>query len=118
TAAFNRATAGLVNRQRAAFGLRPIRDVYESFRTVTVICQDEILGPVPEDCAGARQAAYLEAPHEGSIPSELDDFLGRGPPPVFVGFGSMPQLDGCVSALVQRVLEALGMRVIVQVGAD
>lgn len=119
TAAFHRATSSVVNRQRATFGLRPVADVYESFRSVAVVCQDATLGPVPGDCGSVRCVPYLEAPHEdGGLPPELEAFLDRGPRPVFVGFGSMPERQTGVLDRVHTALREVGARVIYQVGAS
>jgi vancomycin aglycone glucosyltransferase len=117
TAAFHRATSGVVNRQRARFGLPPVTDVYESFRAVTVVCQDAALGPVPADCGAVRQVPYLEAPQvEGALPPELEAFLDAGPPAVFLGFGSMPERRTGVLDALHDVLRELGARAVFQVG--
>lgn len=41
-----------------------------------------------------------------TAPPELDDFLGSGPAPVYVGFGSMPGVEP--EQMSRRVIEALG----------
>ncbi|PRX96787.1 glycosyltransferase [Allonocardiopsis opalescens] len=50
-------------------------------------------------------------------PSELADFLAAGPPPVFVGFGSMTAEDGAeLGAAVAGALRRAGVRGVVQAG--
>jgi sterol 3beta-glucosyltransferase len=54
---------------------------------------------------------------EVGLPDELENWLDAGPPPVFLGFGSMPVLD--VEGLVRTVratLEAVGARAVLGAG--
>ncbi|MCP2170221.1 glycosyltransferase [Goodfellowiella coeruleoviolacea] len=56
-------------------------------------------------------------PEDWRPPAELADFLAAGPPPVFVGFGSMSHPDG--AALAETVTSALRrarVRAVVQAG--
>jgi vancomycin aglycone glucosyltransferase len=39
------------------------------------------------------QVGYLTPPDERSLPRELEVFLDRGDPPVYVGFGSTGEVD-------------------------
>ncbi|MGD0454215.1 MAG: glycosyltransferase [Solirubrobacteraceae bacterium] len=51
------------------------------------------------------------------VPSELDDWLEAGEPPVFLGFGSMPVLDeAALLRAVRATLADLGMRGILAAG--
>lgn len=49
---------------------------------------------------------FLDAPERWRPPDELREFLAAGPPPVYVGFGSMVSRDP--AAATARVVEALG----------
>ncbi|XVU29657.1 glycosyltransferase [Actinoplanes sp. CA-054009] len=49
-------------------------------------------------------------------PAELVDFLEEGPPPVFIGFGSMTPERGRLSELVAAAVERAGVRAVVQAG--
>ncbi|MCO8276939.1 glycosyltransferase [Actinoplanes sp. TRM 88003] len=50
-------------------------------------------------------------------PAELAAFLEAGPPPVYVGFGSMPSRDArALSALVRDAARAAGVRAVVSAG--
>ncbi|MFK0294651.1 glycosyltransferase [Streptomyces sp. NPDC090442] len=56
-------------------------------------------------------------PHGWRPPAELVDFLRAGPPPVFVGFGSMAPGQGeRLSALVAAAVRRAGVRAVVQAG--
>ncbi|WP_345603070.1 glycosyltransferase [Pseudonocardia adelaidensis] len=49
-------------------------------------------------------------------PARLVDFLQAGPPPVFVGFGSMTPSHGRLHAVVAAAVERAGVRAVVQSG--
>lgn len=54
---------------------------------------------------------------EDGIPAELEDWLAAGPPPVFLGFGSMPVLDQrAMLRTIRAVLARLGLRGILAAG--
>ncbi|MET7362240.1 glycosyltransferase [Streptomyces sp. NPDC005562] len=54
---------------------------------------------------------------ETTLPPELDAFLRAGPPPVFIGFGSMAGGEGArLSELAVSALRAAGLRGVLQAG--
>ncbi|WP_328742309.1 glycosyltransferase [Streptomyces caniferus] len=54
---------------------------------------------------------------DAQLPPVVEDFLAAGPPPVFIGFGSMAGGDGeRVSTLAVRALRRAGLRGILQSG--
>ncbi|OKI13211.1 glycosyltransferase [Streptomyces sp. CB03911] len=56
-------------------------------------------------------------PDGWSPPAELADFLQAGPPPVFIGFGSMAPGEGeRLSELVAAAVKQAGVRAVVQAG--
>lgn len=61
---------------------------------------------------------WWPAPDPGFTPSpELLDFLTAGPPPVYIGFGSMPAADGAaLSALILAAVRGSGLRAVVHSG--
>ncbi|ANH94806.1 UDP-glucose--sterol glucosyltransferase [Streptomyces sp. SAT1] len=55
---------------------------------------------------------------DARLPADLEDFLAAGPPPVFVGFGSMAGGHGeRLSETVVRALRRAGLRGVLQSGA-
>ncbi|MFJ2770788.1 glycosyltransferase [Streptomyces sp. NPDC087300] len=55
--------------------------------------------------------------HERPLPPELDAFLRAGPPPVFIGFGSMAAGEGeRLSDIAVTALRAAGLRGVLQSG--
>ncbi len=85
----------------------------------------QTLFPTPTDWpSSAHPAGFLEPwpalrarLGEHGIPPELDDWLQAGSPPVFLGFGSTPVLDGAGHLrMIRATLADLGVRGILAVG--
>ncbi|MFJ7243192.1 glycosyltransferase [Kitasatospora sp. NPDC098652] len=76
--------------------------------------------PRPADWPSwARVAGYWwpARPDGWQPPADLVDFLRAGPPPVFIGFGSMAVGEGeRLSGLVASAVERAGVRAVVQAG--
>ncbi|WP_281155571.1 glycosyltransferase [Streptomyces sp. HYC2] len=112
--------AGAAARLRARLGLPAgapsapvdIRPVFHGFSPLVV--------PRPEDWpAWVVVAGYWwpARPDGWQPPVELVDFLQAGPPPVFIGFGSMAAGQGeRLSELVAAAVKRAGTRAVVQAG--
>ncbi|MFF4604246.1 glycosyltransferase [Streptomyces sp. NPDC001339] len=112
--------AGSVTRLRARLGLPAdapsapvdVRPVFHGFSPLVV--------PRPEDWpSGVEVAGYWwpARPDGWQPPDGLVDFLQAGPPPVFIGFGSMAVGEGeRLSELVAAAVERAGVRAVVQAG--
>ncbi|HYF66201.1 MAG TPA: glycosyltransferase [Herpetosiphonaceae bacterium] len=76
--------------------------------------------PRPGDWAAQHQVTgfwFLPPPRDWSPPDDLRDFLAAGPPPVYIGFGSMMGGDpGQLTALVSAALARSGLRGILSGG--
>ncbi|MEE4598667.1 glycosyltransferase [Streptomyces sp. DSM 41524] len=90
-------------------GLRP---VFHGFSPLVV--------PRPADWpSGVEVAGYWwpARPRDWRPPAELVDFLQAGPPPVFIGFGSMAPGEGeRLGELVTAAVARAGVRAVVQAG--
>lgn len=78
-----------------------------------------VLPPAPEWGARATVtgAWVLPAPSGWEPGPELESFLSRGPPPVFIGFGSMNSRDPeATGRLVLEAVRTAGVRAILQSG--
>ncbi|MEU6281043.1 glycosyltransferase [Streptomyces sp. NPDC047028] len=79
------------------------------------------LVPRPSDWRPGLEVVGNWWPHHDvteRLPAELEDFLGAGPRPVFIGFGSMASGDGeRLSELAVRALRRAGLRGILQAGS-
>ncbi|MET0306542.1 MAG: glycosyltransferase [Solirubrobacterales bacterium] len=118
-----------VAEMRDELGLPPARRSY-----TTAISQGEgdallayspAVFPVPSDWPPQVRSVGALTPWpelrarigEAGVPVELESWLEQGPPPVFLGFGSMPVLDpeGLLET-ARSALRALGMRGVVGAG--
>jgi vancomycin aglycone glucosyltransferase len=88
---YNALYGGALNTQRAAIGLPPVDNVRDHvLGDHPWLAADRVLGPCqePADLDVVQTGAWI-LPDERSLPAELEAFLDAGPPPVYVGFGSM-----------------------------
>ncbi|MET9428498.1 glycosyltransferase [Streptomyces sp. NPDC003036] len=115
--------AGAVTRLRAHLGLPgagassssssgDIRPVFHGFSPLVV--------PRPGDWPSWAEVSgywWPARPDGWQPPAELVDFLEAGPPPVFIGFGSMAPGQGeRLSELVAAAVRRAGVRAVVQAG--
>jgi len=108
-----------LDQHRAALGLGPVTDTYRYLTTERILlATDQALAPAPEDApVQVDQVGYLLPTDETPLPPKLESFLQTGPPPVYLGFGSMMDLDpaGTTRLLVDAV-ERAGCRAILSRG--
>ncbi len=98
---------GALNRERAALGLAPVRNVFLHLLTQRpVLAADLELAPCPRDCPfDVEQVPCLHPLRGAPLSPKLETFLDQGPPPLYVGFGSMTDPDP--AATTRALLEAL-----------
>lgn len=116
--------AGVLPSLRRELGLPP-RSALASWRARRRLAPPVLHGfsglvvPRPGDWRPGLDLAGYWWPYDGDrrLPPELEEFLGAGPPPVFVGLGSatVPRPD-LLSAVVVRALRRAGLRGVVQRG--
>lgn len=94
---------------RAAAGLAPVDSVRDyAFTDHPWLATDPFLSPWQPTGLGVVQTGAWCAPDERPLPAELADFLDDGPPPVYVGFGSMP--PGALEGVAREAVEAIRAR--------
>jgi vancomycin aglycone glucosyltransferase len=110
----------MANAQRAAWGLAEVRDAlsYLFGRHPLVASSPALvpLGPCMVDEPVQTGALVLpEATQE--LAPEVESFLRAGPPPVYIGFGSMPDRDPVgTTRKVLAAVERAGLRAILGAG--
>lgn len=107
----------LLNSQREALGLAPVRDVLGYVVTDHPwLAADPTLGPWPDpaDPAVFQPGAWI-LPDDRPLSPELAAFLDAGEPPVYFGFGSMRATENLGPVMIESA-RALGRRAIVSRG--
>lgn len=120
----DRVFAGAARALRAELGLPPaeqaaVRRRQEETGRPVLYGFSEALVPRPADWHPRHTVTGTWWPHRDTdrLPAVLEDFLAAGPPPAFVGFGSMPAGDReRLSALVVDALRRAGLRGVLQSG--
>jgi vancomycin aglycone glucosyltransferase len=104
-----------LNRHRAALGLPPVTTVRDHvYSDRPWLAADPVLGP-PAPGLEVVQTGAWTLPDERPLPAELTAFLAAGPPPVYVGFGSISPAPDIARWSVEAS-RARGYRVLVSRG--
>lgn len=113
---------GPLNRRRRVMGLVKVPAVWpQLLADVTYLAAEPTLFPAPSQLAPTRElhqlgALFLDEPNAALSP-KVEAFLRAGPPPVFIGFGSMsdPNPKKTAAAIAEGARLA-GKRVVVSRG--
>jgi vancomycin aglycone glucosyltransferase len=115
--AWNERALARVNHNRSRRGLAPIDDVLRyNITDAPWLAADSMLAPVPTN-PGLEVFPTGAWILEDSTPlaPEIEEFLAKGEPPIYLGFGSMPAPEGVSRTLVDAV-RAVGRRAILSRG--
>jgi UDP:flavonoid glycosyltransferase YjiC (YdhE family) len=109
-----------LNGYRRALGLAPVDDLFAHLvGPGLLLAADRALAPAPADLRfSCTQIPCLhEFDASEPLPAKLEHFLGSGPPPVYIGFGSMTDPDplATTAQLVESVTAA-GHRALLAAG--
>jgi UDP:flavonoid glycosyltransferase YjiC (YdhE family) len=118
-AIMNRLLRGALNHERAVLGLGPIADPMRMMTTdAPILAADPELAPVPRDVRERVTVIACLHPLDGPpLPDKLEAFLDAGPPPVYLGFGSMTDTDpAATTRVLLDAVERAGCRAIVSEG--
>jgi vancomycin aglycone glucosyltransferase len=111
---YNAMFGDVLNCHRASVGLPPVDNVRDHvFTDQPWLAADPTLAPwqEPADLDIVQTGAWI-LPDERPLPAELEAFLAAGPPPVYVGFGSMPAPKD-VARVAIGAIRAQGRRALV-----
>ncbi|TPI19690.1 glycosyltransferase [Mesorhizobium sp. B4-1-1] len=106
-----------INGQRASLGLPSVENVrdYVYGNRVLLAC-DPTLGPWPgSDLIDAVQTGAFLLRDERPLPDGLEAFLDAGPPPVYLGFGSISVAREAGAAAIAAI-RAKGLRTVIAHG--
>ncbi|HEX8826023.1 MAG TPA: glycosyltransferase [Archangium sp.] len=116
---YNRLLDERYNAHRTRRGLPRDEDIFGSIfpREKTLLACDPELIPAPPDLAHVPQVGSFALPDDRPFPPGLEAFLSAGPPPIYVGFGSMPDDDpGRTTRLVHEAAKKAGVRLLLSSG--
>jgi vancomycin aglycone glucosyltransferase len=114
---FNALFGAVLNTHRASSGLPPVQDVRDYvFTGHPWLAADPALAPWQEtpDLDVVQTGAWI-LPDERPLPADLVAFLDAGPPPVYVGFGSMRAPTDIARVAIEAV-RTQGRRVLLSRG--
>ena len=114
---YNAVYGDAVNTHRTAIGLPPLDNVRDHVYTANPwLAADPVLGPWPDtaDLDVVQTGAWM-VHDERLLPAELEAFLEAGPPPVYVGFGSM-RAPRDIARVAIDAIQAQGRRALVARG--
>jgi sterol 3beta-glucosyltransferase/vancomycin aglycone glucosyltransferase len=128
--AMNKTLLKDVNAFRRTVGLPDfadlLNDAWQSHRLHLIASSPALLDPRPSDWpAWMRMCGFLAPPphrHE-TLAADVDAFLSSGPPPVFMGFGSLMPLSGSrhldeVTTVFKDAARLSGQRAVIQADGD
>jgi vancomycin aglycone glucosyltransferase len=105
-----------LNEERAAIGLPPVADIFGyGYTDRPLLAADPVLAPLqPTDLHAVQTGAWI-LPDERPLSADLEAFLAAGPPPVYVGFGSLRAPEDAARVAIEAI-RGLGRRVILSRG--
>jgi vancomycin aglycone glucosyltransferase len=114
---FNAVFGDALNTHRAAIGLPPVDNVRAYMVTSHPwLAADPVLAPWPEPAGlDVVQTGAWILPDQRPLPAGLAAFLDAGPPPVYVGLGSMRAPEGFAKVAIEAV-RGQGRRAVVAHG--
>lgn len=106
-----------LNEHRHAAGLRPIHNVRDhTFTPTPWLASDPALSPLHAHPGfDVVQTGAWIVPDERPLPPDLRAFLDAGPPPVYVGFGSVTAPEEAAEVAIEAI-RAHGRRVLIGSG--
>ena len=114
---YNAVFGAALNTHRVANGLPPVDNVrHYLLGDHPWLAADPVLAPWPEpaDLDVVQTGAWI-LPDERPLPAGLEAFLDAGPPPVYVGFGSM-RAPADIARVAIEAIRAQGHRALVARG--
>ncbi|PTL78769.1 glycosyltransferase [Vitiosangium sp. GDMCC 1.1324] len=92
---YNRLLEKQYNAHRTRLGLPRDEDSFSAIfpHEKTLLACDPELVPAPPDLAHVPQVGSFALSDDRPLPPDVEAFLRAGPPPIYVGFGSMPDDD-------------------------
>jgi vancomycin aglycone glucosyltransferase len=110
---------GFINKNRARYGLSPIKDVWAHWLgdNVIIACDRELNAAREGVSYPFTQTGFMLLPSNNKLPDNVEDFLNSGKPPLYIGFGSNPISNPeKYSKIFEQVRDATKQRLIISKG--
>lgn len=110
---------GFINKNRARYGLSPIKDIWAHWLgdNVIVACDKELNAAREGVSYPFTQTGFMLLPSKTKLPDNVEDFLNSGKPPVYIGFGSNPITNPeKYSKMFEQVRDVTNQRLIISKG--
>lgn len=110
---------GFINKQRANYGLPPIKDLWKHWlgENVIIACDKELNAAREGSAFPFTQTGFMILPSKNPLPDKVEDFINAGEPPVYIGFGSNPITSPeKYSQIFEQVRDATKQRLIISKG--
>jgi UDP:flavonoid glycosyltransferase YjiC (YdhE family) len=115
---YNPLVLPILNERRRALGLAPVRDSVTHLFPVehALVAADPEIFPLPPDLSVPQLGSFCLT-DERPLPEELERFLAAGAPPVYLGFGSMPDhRPEQTTRLMAEAVKRAGCRAVISSG--
>ncbi|HKU42113.1 MAG TPA: glycosyltransferase [Polyangiales bacterium] len=108
----------MLNSHRERLALPPLDDVSQHILCPhPILAMEPELAPLPPEWPDADHIGYLDPGEGAPLSDELEAFLERGPAPVYIGFGSMPDDDPrATTQLFAEATRRAGVRAVISRG--
>jgi UDP:flavonoid glycosyltransferase YjiC (YdhE family) len=117
---FDRIMLEPLNEQREALGLQRLERVPRGAAgaELAIVAADPEIAPAPNDMIhGLVQTGFIYYAQKATENAALEDFLADGPPPVYIGFGSMAHANPQrTTAIVLEAVRRAGCRALLAAG--
>jgi vancomycin aglycone glucosyltransferase len=110
---------GFINKNRAKYGLPPIKDTWEHWlgENVIIACDKELNAAREGVAFTFTQTGFMILPSKNGLPGNVENFLDSGKPPVYIGFGSNPiESPEKYTAMFEQVRDTTNQRLIISKG--
>ena len=117
--AYDKMMLAEVNQHRRRLGLAPARDFLSQLVPRDVLLTtDPVLAPAPTDTSHRiTQSGFLTMEDPTPLPEALERFLDAGEPPLYIGFGSMPDPNPeATTRMLLEVVAQVGCRLVLSRG--
>jgi UDP:flavonoid glycosyltransferase YjiC (YdhE family) len=108
----------IYNANRKQLGLKKVKHMTDYMMENTIVAADRVLAPIPSDIhVNYIQTGYWHLKEEQELDDELNRFIQTGPPPVYIGFGSMTDPSPAKTAMIfQELINSQRFRLIISKG--